>query len=307
MKVVSYHSGIPTKNNSPEKPLILSNFVQGVASNGEEGINHYKPTVLDCDVAVIQGYVHEDSKQTPHLLFRKRVIDHQRVCQKRTLIVDSNLFLYANGKSNKLGNYLRYSFDGVFRGTGFYFDKDVDPNRWQSIKNTIGIDLIPYKARGNNILLCLQRNGGWSIKKTNVINFAHNAIKSIKNYTSKKIIVRGHPGDRKTLMRLKELKYPNVEISQNQDIRQDLKDAWATVVYNSSPGVASLIQGVPVFQMDPQLNYSMYGEVANTNLENIEDPILFDRQEWIERISMCHWSFDELKDGTAWRFMRNYV
>ena len=165
MKVVSYHSGIPTKNNSPEKPLILSNFVQGVASNGEEGINHYKPTVLDCDVAVIQGYVHEDSKQTPHLLFRKRVIDHQRVCQKRTLIVDSNLFLYANGKSNKPGNYLRYSFDGVFRGTGFYFDKDVDPNRWQSIKNTIGIDLIPYKARGNNILLCLQRNGGWSIRK----------------------------------------------------------------------------------------------------------------------------------------------
>ena len=307
MKVVSYHSGIPTKNNSPEKPLILSNFVQGVVSNGEEGINHYKPTILDCDVAVIQGYVHEDSKQTPHLLFRKRVIDHQRVCQKRTLIVDSNLFLYATGKSNKPGNYLRYSFDGVFRGTGFYFDKDVDPNRWQSIKNTIGIDLIPYKARGNNILLCLQRNGGWSMKKTDVINFAHNAIKLIKNYTSKKIIVRGHPGDRKTLMRLKELKYPNVEISQNQDIRQDLKDAWATVVYNSSPGVASLIQGVPVFQMDPQLNYSMYGEVANTNLENIEDPILFDRQEWIERISMCHWSFDELKDGTAWKFMRNYV
>lgn len=307
MKVVSYHSGIPTKNNSPEKPLILSNFVQGVVSNGEEGINHYKPTVLDCDVAVIQGYVHEDSKQTPHLLFRKRVIDHQRVSQKRTIIVDSNLFLYATGKSNKPGNYLRYSFDGVFRGTGFYFDKDVDPNRWQLIKNNIGIDLIPYKARGNNILLCLQRNGGWSMKKTDVINFAHNVIKSIKNYTSKKIIVRGHPGDRKTLIRLNELKYPNVEISQNQDIRQDLKDAWATVVYNSSPGVASLIQGVPVFQMDPQLDYSMYGEVANTNLENIEDPILFDRQEWIERISMCHWSFDELKDGTAWKFMRNYV
>jgi len=307
MKIVSYHSGIPTKNNSPEKPLILSNFIQGVLNNGDYGINHYEPTVLDCDVAVIQGYVHEDSKQTPHLLFRKAVIDQQRLMKKRSLIVDSNLFLYATGKSNKPGNYLRYSFDGVFRGTGFYFDTDIDPNRWKKIKNNIGIDMMPYEARGDNILLCLQRNGGWSMKKTDVIRFAHNAIKSIKNYTSRKIVVRGHPGDRKTLIRLKELQYPNVIISNNQDIRQDLKNAWATVVYNSSPGVASLIQGVPVFQMDPQLNYSMYGEVANTDLQEIENPILYDRQEWIERISMCHWSFDELKDGTAWKFMRNYV
>jgi len=307
MKVVSYHSGIPVKNNSPEKPLILTNFVQGVSSLGDKGINHYEPTIQECDVAVLQGYVHEDSKRTPHLLFRKRVIDHQRVMNKRTLIVDSNLFLYTTGKSNKPGNYLRYSFDGVFRGTGFYFDKDIDPNRWQSIKNNLGIELKPYQARGNDILLCLQRNGGWSMRRTDVIKFAHGAIKQIKKYTSKKIIVRGHPGDRKTLLRLSELKYPNIEISTNDDIRQDLSRAWATVVFNSSPGVASLIEGVPVFQMDPMRDYSMYGEVANTNIEQIEDPILYDRQEWIERISMCHWSFDELRDGTAWKFMRNYV
>jgi len=307
MKVVSYHSGIPPKNNSPEKPLILSNFVQGVNTVNDIGINHYQSTIQDCDVAVLQGFVHTNSKNTPHLLFRKQVLDHQKLTNKRTLIVDSNLFLFATGKRNTPGNYLRYSFDGVFRGTGFYFDKDVDPKRWQSIKKNIGIDIVPYKARGESILLCLQRNGGWSMKNTDVISFAHYIIKRIKKYTSRKIIVRGHPGDRKTLARLSELKYNNVTVSTNQDIRQDLNHAWATVVYNSSPGVASLIQGVPVFQMDSDLDYSMYGEVANTNIKEIEDPVLYDRQEWIERISMSHWNFEELKDGTAWRFMKNYV
>lgn len=307
MKIVSYHSGIPTKNNSPEKPLILSNFIQGVIVAGDTGINHKSPTLLDCDVAVVQGFVHEDSKRTPHLLFRKSVIDNQRLLKKRSLIVDSNLFLYATGKRNTPGNYLRYSFDGVFRHTGFYFDTDINPNRWHSIKNNIGLDLVPYKKRGNDILLCLQRNGGWSMKKTDVIDFAHKIIKRLKQITSRKIIVRGHPGDGKTLSRLHELKYANVEISSNADIRADLKNSWATVVFNSSPGVASLIEGVPVFQMDPDLDYSMYGEVANTDITQIEDPILYDRQEWIERISMCHWSFDELKDGTAWRFMKKYI
>ena len=307
MKVVSYHAGIPPKNNSPEKPLILSNFIQGVIKHGDIGINHYEKSVLDCDLAVLQGFVHENSKTTPHLLFRKSVIDYQKLNNKKTLIVDSNLFLFATGKRNTPGNYLRYSFDGVFRGTGFYFDTHIDTTRWQKIKNELGLEVLPYENRGNNILLCLQRNGGWSMKHNDVLQFAHKTIKAIKAKTDRKIVVRGHPGDRKTLLRLQELKYPNVEISNNLDIRTDLKNSWATVVFNSSPGVASLIQGVPVFQMDQDLNYSMYSEVANTDLTKIDNPTLFDRQEWLERISMCHWSFDELREGVAWNFMKNYI
>ena len=34
---------------------------------------------------------------------------------------------------------------------------------------------------------------------------------------------------------------------------------------------------------------------------------MFDRQEWIEGLAMSHWKFDELRNGEAWEFMRNYV
>jgi|TARA_B110000305_G_C19406186_1_gene622885 hypothetical protein len=308
MKVVSYHSGIPPKNNSPEKPLILSNFIEGVLRSDDTGINHYQPTLQDCDLAVLQGFVHENSKNTPHLLFRKQVLDRQRLNNAHTIVVDSNLFLFQTGKRNTPGNYLRYSLDGVFRNTGFYFDKDIDPNRWQIIKNNLGLEIKSYDNRGEHILLCLQRNGGWSMGGQDVIQFAHKTIRQIKQITSRKIILRPHPGDRKTMVRLQnEIKYANVQLSSNPDIRTDLANSWATVVFNSSPGVASLINGVPVFQMDARPNYSMYGEVANTDITALENPTLYDRQDWLESIAMCHWSFDELKDGTAWKFMRNYV
>ena len=306
MKVVSYHSGIPAKNSSPEKPAILNNFIQGVNTVGDQGINHFSNNIIDCDVAVLQGFVHQNSKMSPHLLVRRRVLDNQSKKNAKTLIVDSNLFLYLT-QNNKPHNYLRYSFDGVFRNTGFYFDKDIDPNRWKKIKTNLNIDVKEYRQKGSHILLCLQRNGGWSMKGTDVMEFCHRTIREIRKYSDRPIVVRGHPGDKKAPYYIK-LNYPNVKISShNTPLVNDLKDAWATVVYNSSPGVASLIEGVPVFQMDTSLNYSMYSEIANTNLKRIEDPKMFERTPWLETISMCHWNFNETSTGEAWSFMKQYV
>tara|TARA_B100000212_G_C27348861_1_gene522670 strand:- start:452 stop:1366 length:915 start_codon:yes stop_codon:yes gene_type:complete len=304
--VVSYHSGIPKINRSQEKFDILFNYIAGVNAKGDTGINHTGFNLIDCDVAVMQGFVHEFSRNLPHLNLRKNILQNQKLKGKRTLITDSNLFLY-HIPSNQPHHYLRYSFDGVFRKTGFYFDKDVNPKRWQSIKTNLGLQEKPYRTSGDHILICLQRNGGWSMKNYDVMQFCHDTISRLRQYTDRPIVVRGHPGDKKSQFYIK-LNLPNVRISQpGTTIQQDLANAWATVIYNSSPGVASLIEGVPVFQMDADPDYSMYSEVANFFLENIENPTLHDRQDWLEKISMSHWNFAELKSGEAWDFMRNYV
>ena len=305
LQVVSYHSGIPRVNKSPEKSNILYNFVKGVNAVGDIGRDHHGFDVQESDVAVLQGFVHENSKNMPHLLLRRAVLEKQKMTRKKTLVADSNLFLWVN-TSNKPHHYLRYSWDGVFRRTGFYFDKDVDPTRWQQIKNDLGIEVKPYRKSGNHILICLQRNGGWSMKNNDVMEFCHTVISKLKQYSDRPIVVRAHPGDKKAAIYLR-LRLPNVTVSTNPNIDQDLENAWATVVFNSSPGVASFIRGIPVFQMDPEPEYSMYGELANFELSQIEQPVLKDRNNWLERISMCHWKFDELIDGSAWKFMRNYV
>lgn len=304
-KAVAYYGGIPARNNNPEKPLILDNFLSGVNSSGDQGIAHRGMNPIPCDVALIQGFVHEDGKTAPHLILRKQAVELQKNIGKRSLIVDSNLFLYAdNGNVN---HYLRYSFDGVFPTTGFYFDKEVDPSRWQKISTRLGINLKPWRLEGHHILICLQRNGGWSMKGLDVQQWLDETIIKIRQYSKKRpIIVRLHPGDKK-MPRMIKINHKNVNISRNQNIISDLHGAWATVVYNSSPSVASIIEGIPAFLTDPHPEYSQSHSVSNLSLADLENPKIFDRQAWIEKLAMCHWNFEELRSGEAWQFFRKFI
>jgi hypothetical protein len=304
LTAVAYYAGIPPNNNNMEKPQILDYFCQGVVASGDTAIAHRNLTTLDCDVALIQGFVHEHGKSAPHLQLRQNAVALQKKNQRRSLIVDSSLFLYSN-KTNPL-HYLRYSFDGVFPTTGFYFDRDIDPSRWSQISKDLGISLKPWRLQGNHILICLQRNGGWSMRGLDVIQWMNSIILEIRKYSNRPIVVRAHPGDKKIGGHLK-INHKSVSLSTGVDLREDLKNAWATVVYNSSPSVASIIEGIPSFLTDPEPQHSQSVAVANTDISRIEDPVMVDRQAWVERLSMCHWKFDELKSGEAWKFFRNYV
>lgn len=301
---VAYYAGIPPNNSNPEKPQILDYFCQGVTAAGDKAIAHTGMNALPCDVALIQGFVHQHGKSAPHLQLRQDAVNLQKKNNKRSLIVDSNLFLYVD-KSNSL-HYLRYSFDGVFPTTGFYFDRDIDPTRWQQISKDLNLELKPWRSNGNHILLCLQRNGGWSMQGLNSVAWMDQTIMNIRKYSNRPIIIRTHPGDKKTKGILK-IKHRNVFLSTKEKLTDDLIGAWATVVYNSSPSVASAIEGVPVFLTDPQPRNSQSFDIANTDISNIENPTLLDRQQWVEKISMCHWKFDELKSGAAWNFFKRYI
>jgi hypothetical protein len=307
LTAVAYFGGIPPRNNNPEKPLILNNFLAGVKASGDNAIAHTGMDPIQCDVALIQGFVHEHGKTAPHLVLRQRAVDMQKNNGKKSLIVDSNLFLYADPGNTR--HYLRYSFDGVFPTTGFYFDKDIDPTRWQKISSNLRIKLKPYRTSGNHILVCCQRNGGWSMQGIAVNNWLEQTLQQLRNRTDRPIVVRIHPGDKKWMQWFNQkliTKHPNVTLSQRH-ILEDLQNCWASVVYNSSPSIASIIEGVPTFVTDPNPEISQSNGVCNTTLKRIEDPKMFDRQGWVEKLSMCHWNFDELKSGEAWQFFRQYV
>jgi hypothetical protein len=139
-----------------------------------------------------------------------------------------------------------------------------------------------------------------------VIQWMNATILEIRKYSKRPIVVRAHPGDKKIGSYLK-INHKSVSLSTKPNLREDLQNAWATVVYNSSPSVASIIEGIPAFLTDPQPQHSQSFTVANTDISKIEDPLLVDRQPWVERLSMCHWKFDELKSGTAWRFFKRYI
>jgi hypothetical protein len=309
MKVVSYYNVVPSKNKSQEKYDILTKFIQGVNAAGDTGIVHQGYNLQHCDVGVIQGWQHEQGKSAPHLQLRQGVINRTR--NKHVCCADANLFLYAN-KTNHPHHYLRYSFDGVFPNTGNYFDDDPDPKRWQQISKDLDIQIKPYVNKGKTIVICLQRDGGWSMGTTPILVWLHETINKIRQYSDRVIVIRPHPGDKKAIKNYIpaiEQQYkqdPSIKVSPfGRPLEQDLEKAWAVVNHNSSSIVGPIIMGYPSFITDP--DKSQCADVSHVGFGNIESPQEFDRQRWLERISMFHWKFTELENGTAWRHMRQYV
>jgi len=298
IKVVAYLRGVPSPLRNTDKVEILKNFIEGVKKNKDIGIAFDKMHLVPCDVAIMQGFVHEDSARTPHLNLRRSIVNNRS--NKHTIIVDSNLFNYASGRDNK--GYLRYSVDGIFPTTGYYFDRIIDKTRWQNILQESNIQLKPWRNKGNHILLCCQRNGGWSMKKLPVPDWIDQTVKKLRQYTDRPILIRPHPGDKKSSQYLKKDK--QYRYSKNKCIKDDLYNAWATITYNSSPGVASAIEGIPVFVTDPKPKDSQAYDICNTNLEQIENPQVYDREPWLEKLAMCHYKLSELNNGTAWSYMR---
>jgi hypothetical protein len=57
-----------------------------------------------------------------------------------------------------------------------------------------------------------------------------------------------------------------------------------------------------------QLIGNCHFSIEKADLKLIETPNTeVNRQRWIERLSMFHWNFEELKSGECWAHMRNYI
>jgi len=309
MLVAVYHATVPNAKNQ-EKVDLLKFFAQGVTAAGDRVIEVPGNEVIRSDVSVIQGWVTDDPNLRNHLALRKRVISQCLAAGRKVVAVDSNLFLYADPKNSL--HYLRYSFNSVFPDKGIYCDENPVAQRWQTISQDLGISLRPWRSSGGHVLLLLQRNGGWSMAHYDVQQWALDVIDQIQQHSDRNIVIRPHPGDKQAkhyldpasgLCRIKWKK--SVRISTNSDLRQDLRDCWAVVNHNSSPAVAAAIEGIPVFVTDSQKSQAR--DIANTDLAQIENPKMPDRQAWVERLAMSHWKFDELRSGQTWRHMRQWV
>jgi hypothetical protein len=319
MKVISYTATLPKKEqytpeslkNTTDKLNTLKYFARGVNAQGDQGMIENDMQYQPSDVAVMLGWVHEHGKTAAHLQFRQEILDKQRASGGRTIIADSNLFLYKN-KSNP-GYWLRYSYDGIFANTGEYCDQAPDPDRWKKIQAECDVQLQPWRQSGNHILLCLQRDGGWSMAGWDVIDWALKTIIEIRKYTDRPIRVRSHPGDKRAVKycdRLLKLclgrQLTQIELSQPQSsMMDDFINCWAVVNHNSSPGVAAVIEGIPVILTDP--DRSQARDVATQGLHRIENPLMPNRDPWVHRISQFHWSHAELQSGECWNHMKKWA
>lgn len=290
--VVVYLSSLPRIADRNRKVDTLRAFAQGCQRLGLKTLLQDKLVIAPTQLAVILGWVGQ-SIRGPHIQLRRDVIANQRV-----MSIDGSCFKFADPNSV----FLRYSLDGVYYNTNEYANRNSGPEKWNLIRNTLGLELKPWRANGNHILVCGQRDGGWSMKGIDMNQWLIDVVRRIRTYTQRPILMRPHPRnpvDHKLFRGV-----ANLTFSGAANLQQDIRNAWASVFFNSSSCVASLLAGVPVFAEDSDcVAYS----VANHDLGTIENPQMPDRNQWLWDLSAAHWTDAESSAGLIYQKFQQFL
>ncbi len=302
MKVGIFYNSIRNPAKFSNKVMLMDNFKHGVEIVGDEVVEYRENTLPDqpLDAGFVLGYTLEDN-------FRKKIIDSLRAQKTPAVFVDSNILHY----SRKEHEWHRYSLNGVYPTQGIYFFNNVDQQKWNVYSQWHSAELKPWREgkNGQHILILCQRPKGWNMFGNDQDAWLDKMIDKIRKIDRKRpIVVRMHPGDGTRFKQIEKLqkRYGNgIRISSADNIRDDLVNCWCTVGYNSTPNVVARIEGIPGYIEDPI--HSWANGVSFTDLEQILNPELPDRTQWIHQISNIHWSNEEVRSGHLWLSIKNYI
>jgi len=289
--VVVYFSSLQ-KQTPSRKIDVLQAFADGARSQGASVVIERTYNVRPARLAVILGWPSQQ-QDGPNIRLRQAVVKEQKKSNNHVMAIDASTFKFHDTH----GKYLRYSLNGVFYDTAEYANRNSDATRWTHISNDLGLHLHPWRSGGNYVLLLMQRDGGWSMKGLNPVEWTRNKIQDLRRVTDLPIVVRPHPGKKIDLSDLQKL---NVMISPSKirSLNDDLADAQSACVFNSSSGVASLLAGVPLLVDD---HSSVCWDVAHHDLAELATPQWFAREQWIYDLAACHWSDDESRRGLVFQ------
>lgn len=295
--VVVYFSSLQ-KQTPSRKIDVLQAFADGARNQGARVIIQKNYDVVPCKLAVILGWP-SPLQDGPNIRLRHAVVKTQKKTNQHVMAIDASTFKFHDLE----GRYLRYSLDGVFYDTSQYANKNSDSARWMHISNNLGLQMKPWRNHGEYVLLLMQRDGGWSMKGLNPIEWTRAKYHDIRRVSDLPVVVRPHPGKKIDLSPLGDL---DIQISnaRTRTLQQDLGNARTAFVFNSSSGVASILEGVPLMVDDRS---AVCWDVAHKNVDVINSPEFPDRQQWIYDLAAAHWSDDESRQGLVWNRFLPYL
>lgn len=300
--VVVYISSIANAHKFPRKAACLENFAQGVTASGAKVIVERDYKYTPSKLAVMLGWA-TTNVGGRNIALRKQIISEQQRYGFKTMCVDASCFKYLDDA----GTYLRYSLGGPFYDRAEYGNKNSSADKWNEIQQRLGISMKPDRTVDGNVLICMQRDGGFAMKSLDPITWLENKIEEVRQYTKRPIVIRPHPGkfDMSHFTRFQNPKR-NITVThpEHSKLIDNLKWAHSAVFFNSSASVAAALEGVPVFVDDPS---AVTWTVANHNVSDIESPKTFDKSQWINDLAAAHWSDAEGSGGKIYQHFLPYL
>jgi hypothetical protein len=300
---VVYISSVLNPKKHARKIQCLESFAAGVAAAGATVKTEWDYKYTPSRLAVMLGWATTNTGGQ-NIVLRKRIISEQQRRSFKTMCIDASCFKYLDDH----GTYLRYSLGGPFYDRAEYANRNSTDVKWQEIKQQLGIQLKPTRMLDSgNILICMQRDGGFSMKALDPMTWLHQKIKQIRAVTNRPIVIRPHPGkyNMADFAAYHTLGKNLVVIDPLQSkLVDNLQSAHSAVFFNSSASVAAVCEGVPIFVDDSSC---VSWAVANKDIALIESPKMFDRDQWMWDLSSAHWSDHNGRSGDIWKKFQSYL
>jgi hypothetical protein len=299
---VVYVSSVLNPRKHVRKIQCLESFAQGVSAQGARVITEWDYKYTPSRLAVILGWASTNTGGQ-NITLRKRIIAEQQRRGGKTMCIDASCWKYLDDS----GTYLRYSLGGPFYDRAEYANNNSKPDKWAEISSRLNIQLhAPQHNDTGHILICVQRDGGFSMKTLDPQSWLQQKIKQIRAVTDRPIRIRPHPGKYQMVDFLHYSNMPGVTVVDpgSRTLINDLQGAHSAVFFNSSSSVAAACEGIPIFVDDASC---VAWAVANKNISQIETPAVFDRQQWMYDLAAAHWSDADAQQGLIYqKFMPYY-
>jgi hypothetical protein len=204
------------------------------------------------------------------------------------------------------------------RNGNFLADNSPD-DRWKEMQGLFNIGNYEWQKPNPDapILFVLQPKDNWSMNELDPIEWFNDVYKKLRPLTKRKFLVRPHPNHVSAMEQRKGEFPPDCDVIIGQkhfqgdekkyyrfNFQQALNNCHAVVTHNSTASVDSCIRGVPTFVTS---DLAICWPVANTNLEDIENPKYPDRTQWLNDLGYMLWSIDEIRSGKVYSRFRNKI
>lgn len=197
----------------------------------------------------------------------------------RVLVVENG---YLGGKS-KFDQYFALAIGG-HNGTGKWATPQGGlPERW----DTFGIELAPWRERGEHVLLLPQRGIGPDGTRMPP-GWMQRVAGQLKGLTSRPIRIRRHPGVRR------------FEVPMGPD----LLNCHCAITWASGAALKAIVAGVPVFYELPGWIGGLAASRFNAG-ESLETPFTGDRLPMLKRLAWAQWRIEEIRCGRPFHLLLN--
>lgn len=155
------------------------------------------------------------------------------------------------------------------------------PERWDAL----GLELKPWRAAGDHILVCPNRHFGMK-GLAMPTDWEARVVRDLRTKTKRPIRVRPHPNNAPPVRPLAE----------------DLVGAYAVVIWASSCGVHALLAGIPVICTSP------WWICKAASFDGLKEGAPFpERRPVFERLAWAQWSVEEISRGDPFRHLLHHA